>query len=228
MVIAPKQKEEYDKIFHVNSSIITKGIDFECLKFMPYKINQPIKMVYTGKMLYGRDKSLMQIVAAMGKINANAQNIALEIYTTDKLTKRQKERLNRNGCQLRGALSQNEVESVQRKADVLIFVESICGKYKNLARLSFSNKITDYLKSGKCIFAVGSKDIAPIDYFIKNDSAIVASSKNEIYNKLLELLSNPDLISEYAKKAFKCGQVNHDLKKQDALLISSICEVVNG
>ena len=49
MVIAPKQKEEYDRIFGTDSVVMTKGIDFE--PFVPYKPNKPIKMVYTGKLI---------------------------------------------------------------------------------------------------------------------------------------------------------------------------------
>jgi len=35
------------------------------------------------------------------------------------------------------------------------------------------------------VFAVGRDYIAPIDYFVRNDSAIVATSKEEIKEKLI-------------------------------------------
>ena len=98
------------------------------------------------------------------------------------------------------------------KPDILIFVESLEKKFRYAARLSFSTKITDYLKNGKCVFAIGDKDIAPIDYFNRYDSAVTASSYDEIEEKLNYLISNPQKIAEYSKKAFDCAYSHHNEK----------------
>ena len=227
IVIAPKQKEEYDKIFKIDSKIITKGIDYSGLEFKAYKPEYPIKAVYTGKLIIGRGESLAKIAEAMGEINRDGEKITLDIYTSDQLTEKQKLSLNVNGCAVRGAVSLKEVENIQSRADILIFVEGLGGKYKNKARLSFSTKITDYLKSGKCIFAVGDRNIAPIDYFLKNDSAIVATNKNEITERLSSVCGDLSLIEEYARKAFDCGVRNHEKSKMDALLKNCICGVID-
>lgn len=225
MVIAPKQKEEYDRLFNVDSVVMTKGIDF-VEPFQEKLLNQPIKMVYTGKLIIGRWKSLAVIAEAMGKINAEKTIVELDIYTTDILSLEQKEVLNWNGCTVKGALTLEQVKEVQREADILVFVESLEDKYKNAARLSFSTKITDYLKSGKCIFAVGDNDIAPIDYFNRYDSAVTASSYEEIGEKLEALVNNPIMIAEYARKGYECGKEHHDRSKMDQLLIETICAEV--
>ena len=222
MVIAPKQKEECDKTFNKDSVILTKGIDFSGLEFEPKQVSDPIKMVYTGKLIYGRDRSLSLIADALGEINKNGIRIELDIYTTDTLSKKQQSSLNRNGCSVKGALALDEVQSVQKAADILVFVESLVNKYKNVARLSFSTKITDYLKSGKCIFAIGDKEIAPIDYFNRYDSAITASSYDEVYKKLAEIIDNPEIINLYGEKAFNCGKENHDMLETDKLLKNTI------
>ena len=220
MVIAPKQKEEYDRIFGTDSVVMTKGIDFE--PFSPYEPNKPIKMVYTGKLIIGRWNSLAAIAEALGSINAEEKKLELDIYTTDSLTEEQNKALNRNGCAVKGALTLDQVKEVQKKADILVFAESLEKKYKHTARLSFSTKITDYLKSGKCIFAIGDKEIAPIDYFNKYDSAITASDYDEIGQRLKELVSDPQLIAEYAKKGYNCGVEHHERRKMDNILIETI------
>ena len=224
MVIAPKQKEEYDRIFGTDSIVMTKGIDFE--PFVPYDVNKPIKAVYTGKLIIGRWKSLAAVAEAMGKINKNETKIELDIYTTDILTDEQSKALNKNGCAVKGALTLQEVNAVQKNADILVFVESLEKKYRHTARLSFSTKITDYLKSGKCIFAIGDSEIAPIDYFNKYDSAITASSYAEISKKLEALVYNTALIKEYAKKGYDCGVEHHERSKMNALLTETINNVV--
>lgn len=222
MVIAPKQKEEYDRIFGVDSIIMTKGNDFE--PFETYEIHDPIKLVYTGKLIIGRWKSLAAIAEVMGEINLNGNKVQLDIYTTDTLTKEQESLLNRNGCSVKGPLTLEQVKEVQKKADVLVFVESLEEQYKHVARLSFSTKITDYLKSGKCIFAIGDKEIAPMDYFDRYDSAITASSYDEIGNKLKNIVSNPEWIAEYAKKGYDCGIEHHERRKMDNLFIKTILD----
>lgn len=220
MVIAPKQKEEYDRIFGVDSVVMTKGIDFE--QFEPYQVGNPIKLVYTGKLIIGRWKSLAAIAETFQKINRNGVRITLDIYTTDSLTNEQNKLLNRNGCSVKGALTLEQVKIVQKEADTLVFVESLEEKFKNTARLSFSTKITDYLRSGKCIFAIGDKDIAPIDYFSRYDSAITATTYEEIQDKLTELVNVPDMVLEYAKKAYACGVEHHERGRMDSVLIHTI------
>lgn len=220
MVIAPKQKEEYDRVFGVDSVVVTKGIDFE--PFESYQVGNPIKMVYTGKLIIGRWKSLAAIAEAFQKINQNGVRITLDIYTTDCLTDEQNKLLNRNGCAVKGALTLEQVKAVQKEADILVFVESLEEKFKNTARLSFSTKITDYLRSGKCIFAIGDKDIAPIDYFNRYDSAVTATTYEEIQDKLTELVNAPDVVLEYAKKAYECGVEHHERNRMNRVLIHTI------
>ena len=222
MVIAPKQKEEYDRIFGVDSLVMTKGIDFE--PFETYQVGKPIKMVYTGKLIIGRWKSLAAIADAFESINRDGIKIVLDIYTTDSLTDEQNRLLNRNGCSVKGALTLEQVKAVQKEADILVFVESLEKKFRNTARLSFSTKITDYLRSGKCIFAIGDKDIAPIDYFNRYDSAVTASSYEQISEKVTELVNTPDLVLEYAKKAYDCGVEHHERGRMDSVLIHTIVQ----
>lgn len=218
MVISPKQKEEYDRIFGIDSVIMTKGIDFENVVYEPRMPGHPIKMVYTGKLIIGRDKALAAIAEAMGRINADETKVELDIYTTDALTEDQQKMLNRNGCQVKGALALDEVHAVQKQADILVFVESLEKKYRHTARLSFSTKITDYLKSGKCIFAVGDQDIAPIDYFRRYESAVTSTSYQEIGEKLQELVHDLSKIEAYGRKAYTCGKTRHDRQRMDQLL----------
>lgn len=222
LVIAPKQKEEYDRIFKTDSDILTKGIDFSNIPYEEKPLNKPIKMVYTGKLIIGRWLSLAKIAENLGDINKDGTKIELDIYTTDTLTDEQEKALNRNGCSVKGALTLDEVQKVQKEADILVFVESLEDKFKYTARLSFSTKITDYLKSGKCIFAVGDKDIAPIDYFNRYDSAITATSYEQIGEQLKKIVDNTDIITQYSKKAYECGKENHNAELMHDRLVDTI------
>lgn len=226
LVISPKQQEEYKRLFGIESKVLTKGIDFSNKPFIEKQISEPVKMVYTGKLIIGRWKSLSAIADALGEINKDKLRMTLDIYTTDSLTAKQSKLLNRNGCAVRGALSQEEVEIVQKNADILVFVESLEKRYKNTARLSFSTKLTDYLSSGKCIFAIGAEDIAPIDYLTRNDCAVIASEYEEIYNKMSAIVKNYDLIYDYSNKAYQIALKNHNQEKTKDTFIGSINSVL--
>jgi len=225
LVISPKQKEEYDRLFDTDCGILTKGIDFSQIQYAPKAVGDPIRMVYTGKLIIGRWKSLARIAQALGRINQDKTRMVLDIYTTDTLTEEQKTALNRNGCGVKGALPLDQVQQVQKEADVLVFVESLEKKFRYTARLSFSTKITDYLKSGKCIFAVGDSQIAPMDYFSRFDSAVTATSYDQIGEKLRMLAEDPSLIEQYGRKAFECGKMNHDKLKMRQKLYEAIMNV---
>ena len=93
---------------------------------------------------------------------------------------------------------------------MVVFAEALSGKEANAAKLSFSTKITDYLSNGKCILAIGKDYIAPIDYFVRNDSAFVASDVDSIARRVHDIIENPMLINEYGSKAFECARRNHD------------------
>ncbi len=215
-VMTKVQKEEVDRNFGTDSTILTKGINYENLEYKEKKIANPVKMVYTGNLLIGRAKSLVEISKAMKNINKDGEKITFDIFSTTALDEKTLEYLNSNGCHFHGCVPKSQVDDIQKQADIVVFSESLEKKYRYEARLSFSTKLTDYFKNGKCIFAIGDKDIAPIIYLKENDCALIATNYNEIEDKLKSLIDAPEKIEEYSKKAFYCGMKNHnekDIKK---------------
>lgn len=209
-VITEKEAKETDKDFGTNSVVLTKGIDYSMLTYEEKEVSTPIHMVYTGKLVIGRASSLAAISKAMENINKDKMRMVLDIYSPDIVDEKTMCLLNSNGCRHHGAVSKEDVETIQKSADVVVFVESLEDKFKYAARLSFSTKLTDYFKSGKCIFAIGDKSIAPIEYLEKNDAAVIATEYNQIETKLQMLIDNKKKIQEYGYKAFACGKRNHN------------------
>ena len=204
------EAEDTDKLFGTKSIVLTKGINYEGLEFNEKTLNKPLKMVYTGNLFIGRANSLVEISKALAKINKDEEKITLDIYSPTVMDDETMSYLNSNGCHFRGSVPKSEVDGIQRDADVVVFVESLEKKHRFDARLSFSTKLTDYFKNGKCIFAIGDKTIAPIVYLRENDCAIISNEYSEIEGSLNYLLENQDKINEYARKAFECGRTNHN------------------
>ena len=207
-VIVDKEKEETDRLFNTNSIILTKGLDFSHINYQEHILNKPLQFVYTGNLIIGRDKTLALLADIINEINKNGCLITLDIYSPDIVSNEIMKRLNNGYSKHRGFTCRDKVLEIQQKADVVVFAEALNGKERYAARLSFSTKITDYLSNGKCILAIGAKDIAPIDYFRKNDSAIIATSRDEIYKAVTNIISNPQMVLEYSKKSYECARRN--------------------
>lgn len=225
--ITEYQAKEIDYLFRTKSVVLTKGIDFSRLEYKPPIVHTPVKMVYTGKLILGRASALVALSKAMRNINETKTRVTLDIYSPDVLDDETMAMLNKNGCTFRGFVSKEEAELVQKESDIVVFVESLEKRYKYIARLSFSTKLTDYFKSGKCIFAIGDKDIAPIRYLEDNDAAIVCTEYEGIEKAVRRLLDDPSEIVAYGRKAFNCGENNHDINLMNERFINTMKKAFN-
>lgn len=227
-VIVEKEKEDTDLRFGTNSQIITKSIDFTGKSYIVKTPSIPLKFVYTGKLIIGRDKSLAMVADAINSINLEYGEKKAELFIYSQTDPKSKilKKLNNGASHFCGRIERKEVNKVQQEADVVIFAESLIGKEANAAKLSFSTKITDYLGNGKCIFAIGKEYIAPIDYFKRNDSAIIVTRKEEILEKIKYIINNPELINIYGKKAFNCAVRNHEKEMVNNRFITAMVSVV--
>lgn len=212
LAISDMTKKEADEFFGIDSVVLTKPLYNEP-KVDYSNFEMPIKAVYTGNLFIGRDKSLARIVKAAESINRDSVKVKFDIYTSTELSDEIKKQLNYDYCEVHSAVPQEDVFDIQRNSDLMLFVEDIDGPDARVARLSFSTKITDYLSSGKCIFAVGHKETAPMQYFINNDAAVIAAEDKEIEEKLSMLVNNPELLVKYAKNARDIGIKNHNEEK---------------
>lgn len=221
--ITEKTKREADAFFNINSYVLTKPLN-ELPVFTNRSYKYPIKILYTGNLLYGRGESLLLFLKALASYRGLFE---VEIYTSDVLDK---EILNNYAgltVNIFQPIPQLDILKKQKEADLLLFLEALDSSNK-VARLSFSTKITDYLSAGKSIFAIGNKDLAPIEYFINTDSAIVSTSFEEIQKQLQVIVSNIDLLNMYASKAIQAGICNHNPTKIHQTFDDVLKKVANG
>ncbi len=204
--ITPKTKREADEFFNISCTVLTKAItDFS--DYEEPKEKDSFKMLYTGNLAIGRDETMLLIADALKELNKNGTKITLDIYTNTDLSEKYKSGLNTEFSKLYDAIPQSEVIEKQREADLLLFVESLKDENK-IARLSFSTKITDYYAAGKCIFAVGNEDLAPIELFMEEDSAVVVTNADELQEKISQLV-DMETLKKYSAKAYETGKKSY-------------------
>ena len=208
LAISPKMKEECDREFGIDSVLLAKPMRESSVQ--PYRFTgYPIRLLYTGSLVIGRDKTLLTLARLVDQINHDEDLIFLDIYTNTLLPASYIKAVSAcRMCSVMGRISQTQVFEEQEKSDVLVFAESLAPT-DNVARLSFSTKITDYLGSGRCIMAIGRKDNASIEYFRSENAALVCTDESEVYRVLCELVAKVSKIEAYASLARECGLRNH-------------------
>lgn len=210
--ITDKTKQEADAFFDINCTVVTKPLSGEPV-YEDWQVNHPIRVLYTGNLQINRDKSLVKVVNVLKTINQNIPRFQVDVYTKTELSETVKQQLACGFCTVHAAVPQHEVLEKQKQADILLFLEDIDGVHAKTARLSFSTKITDYLSSGKSIFAVGCLDTAPMQYFKENDIGIVATTEQEMVEQFERIVDNPELLKQYAKRAYEYGIGHHSKEK---------------
>ena len=64
--------------------------------------------------------------------------------------------------------------------------------------------------------------MAPIDYLVDNDCAVVAGDEDEIFQKLNSIANNPAILNLYGKRAFDVGIQKHSKETMDQIFYSSL------
>lgn len=132
-VIVEKEKEDTDTRFGTNSKILTKSIDFSNKSFQHKQLNNPLKFVYTGSMVIGRDKTLALVADAINEVNSRCGEIKAELYIYSQTEPNEaiRKRLDNKSSHFCGRIDRSEVVKVQQNADVVIFAEALEGKEAN-------------------------------------------------------------------------------------------------
>lgn len=225
-VISQVQKEDYEKCFHKECKLLTKGADFFELPDMKQQYNTPLQLVFTGNIGLNRWKSLKLIADVLENINKDGIKAQLRIYTGTPLTKKMGKALNRGeSSYIMGSVPASEVADIQHNADILVHVEAFDLKNRLTVRQSFSTKIVDYLKAARPILAVGPKDVASIDHLVRNECAIVADSKAELEQKLREVIADTNMLSQAVVRAYECGRKYHNKRDIQKMLMEDLTQI---
>lgn len=227
-VISNIQKKEYDKIFHKDCHILTKGADFS-VERPEYKVGQfPLQMFYAGNIGANRWRSLAVICKKLKSLNKDTTKAFLTIYTATPITKKMEKELNIEGSSyIAGCIPYKEVVQKQQCADILVHVEPTDIIQRWESHQGFSTKLVDYMASGRPILAYGIDDQASIAHLKKHDAAIVATTEQELETNLKKIVECPLILEEYAQKAWECGKQNHDIRCFQNMLKADFRRVMN-
>lgn len=207
--LSKEQAEYYGKIFGIETKVIRKCIDIN-KTFKAKEVNDPIRIVYAGRLYCKRDKTLRILTDVINSMNEVNQKVELEIYTKDTISKlHEKFHSDRLHLNLKPPVDAKKLKEIYEKADIALHVESFDLKNRLLTRYSFSTKIIDCLGSSCAVLAIGPKKNAGINYLKEKNAAICITKPQLIENYLNKICSNKNLLKTYQKKAWRCVRKYH-------------------
>lgn len=207
-----EQALEYAKKFKIPTSLMFKsGVpNYEKIH---NKVNKPIRLVYAGKLYCGRWKTLALLVDAIKEVNINGTKLVLDIYTRDKLTKKQKKLLNdKKNVFYKGGATPDELLKVYDNSDIVLHVESLDPINRLITQHSFSTKVIDCLSSGCAVMVIGWEKHSACIELKNSDSAFVMTNKEEVFETIRKIAEDNDLIKIYSNNAMNEIKVNHSRK----------------
>lgn len=203
------QAQEYNQQYGLPTSCLYKCGSF-AEKFEPKAVNNPIRMIYAGRLYCNRWKTLAAIGEALEKLNQDEERMILDVYTADVLTNKQERVLGSfKHLHVHAPITSTQLTEEYKKADIALHVESFDKEFRLATRYSFSTKIIDLMASSCAIMAICWDNHAGYQYLKQHDAAFCISSYDDILPMVEKICGEPTLISEYAEKAWKCGQENH-------------------
>jgi hypothetical protein len=186
-------------------------------------LHSPIRFIYAGDLYCNRYKSLLKVAEGIRKANEDGVIAELHIYTGTRLTGKTAILLN-DGCSTfsHGLVEPSTLARLYQESDVAIHCESFDLKYKLMTRLSFSTKVIDCFQSGCAILAIAWEEHSALKYLKKENAAICVSSFKDIGPTVRTIIENPNLITEYAQRAYECEKKNHRIEDVQKTLYESL------
>lgn len=197
--ICDSMSAEYQKMFEKPCHTLHTAAENKNLK-----LNKAATAIsYIGNLACGRHTSLLELGAALSKINAQ---LHIDVYSgeTDKaiisaLT-------DAAGIEFHGHISAEKVLSVMENSRFVIHTESFDSYDMERVKFSVSTKIAESLMYGPCLIAYGPEGIASVNYLKENNAAYVVSDRDSLETDLRAILEDTSGYSEVLSNARTCAE----------------------
>ena len=216
-------KSVYDREFNINSFLLTKLSNFEDVPEESKSNEEIIQLVYTGNLYAGRLKVLLELGSVLRELDSCGIKSKLTIFSASQISRKQENEIRKNTfIDFKGKIPFEDVPNELFKSDIVVHVESFDLKHKLVTKLSFSTKLVDYFKVGRCIVAIGWKEASSIKYIEESGSGVSITSIVEMESKLKKLLKDKKKIHQYGINSFNTGLKFHDIKQKRELFYNEL------
>ena len=210
--ISEEEIEEMSPVVGQQMKVLRKGVVVP-ETFTPREVHQSIRFIYAGGLYLNRYKILIEIANTLRELNKDGVKAELHVYSGSQLGKKDMALLSDGRSSfMHGLITPAELSQRYQECDVAIHCESFQLKYRLGTRLSFSTKIIDCFQSGCAILAIAWKEHTGMKVLQRNDAAFCVTSVKDISATVERVVTHPELIKEYAVKAYECEKKNHRIE----------------
>lgn len=161
-------------------------------------------LVYAGNVGLGRWKILLNVNAALEKLQKEGLNFKLNIYSSFLIPKGKKKEMEKKGlATCCGSVFGDELNKVRADADILLHVESFDKKYQTILSTALSTKIPEYMMLGRPILVI-APDYAEAGNFLKRNmfgTVVNTKNKNGIAEAIRSIIQDKDRIMAMSEQA---------------------------
>jgi glycosyltransferase involved in cell wall biosynthesis len=216
IAISDKMAQEYETIFGRQVGVFMNCVELNGPNEAAppdWQPGEPIRFVYVGGLHLGRWQSLLEIGQALDGIAEDGPHGSLIVHAPgEDLAKYTR------GCalprclQIGGPVLQSDVQTVLRRADVLVHVESFGVAERRYTRLSVSTKIPQYMAAGRPVFCYGPGEVASCQFVCKNQCGLVVGSQEQsaLISALRLILQDAGLRRRLGKTAWETAHRKFD------------------
>ena len=201
-------RDFYSKEYATPSIVAYMSTDMQRVE--EKKNSGSLVLSYMGNLTLGRDESLLQVANVLASISPDAR---IDLYAPTITVEFFEKIKDLSNIEYKGFISYEECKQVIANSDILLHAESFDEKIKTNLKIAFSTKIADSLASGVAFFVYAPQGIASTDYLLKHNAACVATSPEELEEKLRDFVSDSCLRQKYIDSALKLARENHTLEK---------------
>ena len=217
----------YNSVFSCSASPLYKSCEFS--ETVKEKVNNPVKVVYAGNLLYGR----LEIITKAAEIIEGYKSgggVSFDIFSNSVLLPSdiQKYFGDKTCTCFCGKRDYDEIKRKLCEADLVLFVESFDTEQIINTKYSFSTKIIDYLQSGSAVLAIGPGEISSIKYFDDIPGAYVIKNTDSLKNELVDVLNDSSNYSRRALKIREFAEEHHDASAVSRGLQADLSKIIIG
>lgn len=165
---------------------------------------------YFGNLGVGRVDSLIDIADCLKELSEKTK---VHVYGKTRSREDEEKLCSHANIIYEGFVSADKVNSVCEEADILLHTESFRKEIVHKLRFAFSTKIAQCLCAGRCLITYAPSGTASTQYLQKEKSAMVATSKDELYACLKEALNSYQTRKDYAQRALETAHKYHDVER---------------
>lgn len=221
--IGEKIKDKYNFVFGLKGETVYLTSSIKRREFKAIKRNTPI-ISYFGNIRLGRNRSLIDIATALGKINPEFK---IDIYSNESDPKYYRMFKEHPNTVFHGSIAYSEVQKRTIESDILLVVEGFRKKDVSLSRYSLSTKVADALASGVAVLAYGSSECGAIEYAKKTGAIATCTKKEDLENIIIKLLGDKTYQKELYDRSISVTENNHFLSKSTKIfqnVVNRVCE----